>query len=333
MSIENSETSPAEPELTAADFEPTEQEDEAGPVSASESEQETEAQADPEQAEGEEQPEQDEPDPYAEPPEFWAADNKPLWEKVQDPEVRAAIHEHVREASTAVSRRLEEIATTEKERKAQFDEMTTERGQLRQWLENMAPRMKQAIEGRWANIDWQRMRREDQNLYIQMRGEYEDEMAAYQQVEGARQYEAQQAQQRQAKEFESFKAAEHQKLATALPAYFGPGKAQQTYDELGDYLGKIGFTKDQIDATADSRLIAIAHKSMLYDKAQAALKKGAGKQAPTQTQQATATQTPRRIVPGARTGQPTQSDAVRQAEKRLRSGETLTDDEAGLLFG
>ncbi len=67
---------------------------------------------------------------------------------------------------------------------------------------------------------------------------------------------------------------------------------------------------------------------MLYDEAQAALKAQKAK-----GQQTTATQTPKRITPGGRQAQPSKSEALRQAEQRLRTGQTLSDRDIELMFG
>jgi hypothetical protein len=123
------------------------------------------------------------------------------------------------------------------------------------------------------------------------------------------------------------KRAEHQKLAEKLPTYFGEGKAQATYDKLGKYLTDLGIDSKRVEAIYEAPVIEIAHKAMLYDEAQAALK------AKPKGQPATATQTPKRIVPGGRTAQPSQNEALRQAEKRLRTGQTLSDADVERLFG
>lgn len=303
----------------------------AEPPASETASQETVSQADGEEGEGEGEPAEGEPesDPYAEPPEFWPADRKALWDSKQIPQdVRQAIHDHVAEASRATSKRMMELSEQEKSYKEQLGKYEQDHQQFGQYLERMVPAWVQTFRSKYEGVDEVKFAREDPAAYAAWQAERNRDAALLQQAENARQFEARAAQQRQAQEMERNRAAEHAKLAASLPQYFGGDKAQQTYDALEKYLLAQGIPAERIAQTYEAPIVAIAHKAMLYDNAQAALK------AKPPGQPATATQTSRRIAPGpgSRPGN-SKGDAQRQAEQRLRSGQDLSESDIERLFG
>jgi hypothetical protein len=340
------ETAPSEErELTAADFEddggeeaPAEVQAETSPSSETASQEETVSQEDGENEEqpgeeAEEQPEEGEPDAYAEPPEFWPAARKALWDSKQIPaDVRQAIHEHVAEASRATSGRLEEAASAKKNAEALAEQLAKDREAAAQYWASPVSVLQAMFQGRWGNVDLAKVAAENPAEAVRLREMRDQEAALVQKAAADHQQQTRAMQTQQATKLETAKRAEHEKLAAKLPQYFGSDKAQATYDKLGDYLATQGVPRDRIANIYEAPVIEIAHKAMLYDEAQAKLK-AAGK--PTaQAQPTTATQTSRRVVPGARpAGQPSKGNALRQAEQRLRNGQDLSDDEAALLFG
>lgn len=269
-----------------------------------------------------------EPNPYDEPPEFWSAERKALWNKDLPPELRQAIHEHEREASRAINGKLMEAAEKTKTAEGELQKFSQERDQLATWWQQMAPRLNAAYSSKWEGIDWQKMAAEDPALYVKMTAQRDSEARMLQEANDRHQTEIKAANERAIKAFEATKLSEHTKLAAKLPQYFGEGKAQGTYDKLGKYLSDLGIDHQRIQMIYEAPVIETALKAMLYDEAQAALK------AKPTTQPATATQTSRRIAPGpgSRAGNP-KGDAVRQAEQRLRTGQALSDDEVAELFG
>lgn len=332
MPPETEETTTEEPrELTSADFEPTDdegQQESASSESASGDEtQETESQEAGEatgEAEGD-------ADPYADAPEFWAAEHKALWSKDLPPEFRQAVHEHVKQASRAISDKMMEAANARKAAEEQVQKFTQERDQLAEWWKTTgAPLVVGNFQAKWGQMTpeaWQKLAAEDPAKCQQLRIEFDNDRNTVQDAMARHQQEVAAAQERAKQTFETVKRSEHDKLATRLPQYFGADKAQATYDELGKYLTGLGIDSQRVNAIYEAPVIEIAHKAMLYDKLQAALK------AKLKETPATATQTPRRVAPGARTGQPNKSDAMRQAEQRLRTGQALSEDDAALLFG
>ena len=325
------ETEPAE--LTAADFEPDEgQEETAASESASQEETESQAAGEGEgEAEGTAEAEEVSPeaDEYAEPPAYWSAERKSLWNKDLPKELRQAIHDHEREAARAINGKLMEAAEKVKDYETNKERLAKDREAATAYWKSPVAVVEAVFNSRWGNVDLAKIAQDDPAEAVRLR-ELRDQEAQI--VHGARQQHARemQAVEERAKAIlAENKRTEHQKLAEKLPAYFGEGKAQATYDRLGKYLTDLGIDSKRVEAIYEADVIEIAHKAMLYDEAQAALKAQKAK-----GQQTTATQTPRRIVPGARpAGQPSKSEALRQAEQRLRTGQTLSDADVERLFG
>ena len=286
-------------------------------------------QADPE----EEREEEVEPDPHAEPPAFWSAERRALWDRITDAEARAAIHAHEKERVAATSRKIEEAALARKALEERVQQFGRERDELTQWLTDAAPRMAQAFQGRWGQYDWQKLATENPAEFVRLSAQRDTEFAAIQQAAQRHQQELQAARGRAAQIVARTREAEAEKLARQYPEHFGPDKAGQTYDELGRYLAAQGVPQERIHNTFESSIVGVALKAMLYDKAQAALRmrNASASVGPSPT---TATQTPRRIAPGPgnRPGH-SASEAARQAEQRLRTGQALSDDDVATLFG
>jgi len=322
MTPENA-TEPTEPqEPTAADFEADDETLES-PASETASDDETVSQADGEQ---QEEPEA-EPDPYTAAPEFWSAEKKALWEKITDPEIRAAIHDHERQGAAAVNKRLMEAAEETKQAKSQLEKFSAERDQLAAFWQQAGPRLDAMFSNKWDGYDWLKMAAEDPALYTKLTAQRDAEAKELQNAHQRHAAEIQAANQRAQESFKQIRQTEHEKLAAKLPD-FAADKAQATYDKLGSYLTKTyKFAPERINAMYEADVIEIAHKAMLYDEAQAKLR------AQPKASAATATQTPKRVTPGARSGQPNESEAQRQAEKRLRTGQNLSDADVERLFG
>lgn len=270
---------------------------------------------------------QEQPDPYAEPPEFWSAERKELWGKITDPAIRQALHENEKERIASTNKKIEETSLAKKSLEEKVQTFTQERDQLANWWKDMAPKLGQAFQSKWAGVDWQRLSVEDPARYVQAKAAYDQEFGLFQQAAQRHQTEITAANQRAEAALNDSKRAEHAKLVDQFPDHFAGEKAQKTYDELGGYLLKQGVPAERVPHIYESFVVGVALKAMLYDKAQAALK--AGK--PT-----TATQTPTRVPPGParnRGGNQSGAETRRQAEQRLSTGQTLSDDDVATLFG
>lgn len=269
---------------------------------------------------------------YDRAPEFWSAERKALWQRITDPAARAAIHEHEKERIAATNRKIEEAALARKALDERMQRFERERDELAQWLTEAAPRMAQTFQGRWAQYDWPKLAAENPAEFVRLSGQRDAEFAAIQQAAQRHQQELQAARGRAAQMLERTRQAEYDKLARQYPEHFAADKAEQTYDELGRYLAAQGVPRERIGNTFESSIVGVALKAMLYDKAQAALR--ARNASASGGSAVSATQTPRRIAPGPGTSPGhSRSEATRQAEQRLRSGQALSDDDVARLFG
>lgn len=258
------------------------------------------------------------------PPEFWSKEKKALWEKA-DPELRQAILDHDKEARGSANKRIEEAATQRKEAERQSQEAIAVREQLAAWWKQTGPVLAQQFQSKW-NIDWQALAKDDPARYVALTAQRDQEAATLSETIKRHEAEVQASDQRATQALQATKRAEHEKLATEMPEFFGkPEVAQKTYDELSTYLQGEGIPADRIPNIYEASVIKIAHKAMMYSRAVAAAKKANAGKGPQQ-------QTGVRVTPGPKSDQVSRnSGATKASMAKLRSGERLTRDDAALF--
>lgn len=278
----------------------------------------------------------DEEDPEVEgedadqPPEFWSKEKKALWSKITDPEVKAAILEHERTASTVTSKRMEEAALKVKAAEEASKAALDTQAQAAAWWQNMAPVLNQVVEGRWAGVDWNRMAQESPADYVKYKAQYDQERGVLAQMAQKHQADVQMLQARAQRAETEARRAEHQKLAEKYPREFGDTKAaEQTYGVLSNWLASQGIPAERISTIYEAPIVEIVRKAYKYDQLRQKAK-GVTNPKPDATPAST---TPKRVVPGTRTQGNPENEAYRQALGRLRSGDrSLSQDEKALLF-
>lgn len=264
------------------------------------------------------------------PPEFWSADKKALWAKVQDPEVKAAIKEHVAEVSRATARKLEENAGKVRQAEESARAALANQEAAVQWWQQNGAMIETLVQGEFANIDWNRLSAENPAEWARARQAYEDRQRWLAGVTAKVQQDAQQVQQRQRQAEQGARVAEHQKLAERYPNEFGtPDKAQRTYDVLSKFLAEKGIPAERISQVYESAVVEVVMDAYKYRRLRARAPNVTASKPPA----APATMTPTRVAPGAarRPANPV-SEAERQAIERLRSGMRLTPEEAAVAF-
>lgn len=189
------------------------------------------------EAEGEQAAPEGEPEPETdlgdEPPEFWSAEKKALWAKVTDPEVRAAIKEHVNEASRVTSTKMEEAAAKARAAEESAQAAIANQEKSVAWWKQNGPLLNSIIQGKWAGVDWNKLAAEDPAGYVAAKHQQEQEQGWLQGMAQRHQHEAQQIDQRRLAAHQNERQAEHGKLAAKFPAEFGTQEAaQKTYTEL-----------------------------------------------------------------------------------------------------
>jgi hypothetical protein len=272
------------------------------------------------QAAGEDQQEA-EPDPNDEPPEFWSAERKALWAKIQDPEVKAAIRGHVEDASKAINGKMEEAAKARKAAEDAAKQHIANQEQLAEWWKANGSRIGQMVAGKWAGVDWNDLAANNPGEWARLRQQYESEMGQVRDMQTRHEAEVKAVEQRRLQTHAQERAAEHEKLAKKFPGEFAGEKAQKTYDTLSKYLLEQGIAPDRLQGIYEEAVVTTVLKAYKYDQLQA---KAKGVTNPAQAAQPAST-TPRRVQPGAARAANQGSDTERQALERLRRGEQTED--------
>jgi hypothetical protein len=263
------------------------------------------------------------------PPEFWSAERKALWAKVTDPELKAAIRGHVEDVSKGTAKKLEEHALKVRQAEESARAATENQDQLANWWKANGQRIQLAVLGKWASVDWQKLSVDDPAGYVQAKQQLESEQQFVRDVTQRHQVEVKKAEQRQEQAHQRERAAEHAKLAEKYPNEFGPEKAQETYTTLSDYLLRQGIAAERLKGIYEAPVVEIVRKAHKYDQLMAKAKGLTNPKLP----DASASTTPRRVAPGPGQRSGNQASAAeRQALERLRKGEPLTDEDAGLAF-
>lgn len=264
------------------------------------------------------------------PPEFWSAEKKALWSKVADPEVRAAIKEHVRDISAGTARKLEENA-----KRVQAAEEASKQAIARQeqdlaFWQKTGPIVAALIEGEFAGVDMDKLARENPAEWAAVKQAREARESWVRGIAGHIQAQQHQVDARQKEHQQAARSMEHEKLATKYPKEFGtPEASKRSYDALGNFLAQQGIAADRINAIYEAPIVEIVRMAYKYKQLQAKAKGITNPKPPAQS----ASTTPTRVVPGARnpSANPV-NEATRQAVERLRSGERLSSEEAGWAF-
>ena len=289
---ENNDAAPdqAAAEETEADPNPAEDASEAEePGDGGETEDATEAEAAPVDA-----------------PQWWDAEAKAKFAALT-PDLQAIVlaQEDKREAVTAKAK--QEAA---EERKAAQLEIQGVR-QLAERLGEFLPRAVETFKQQWGEPDWAAVAREhgaDQAFIL--KAEYDDQQRQIQQIAEAK---------RKADEQVRIDVlrSENEKLTGT------PLEAVSARQDVVKYLSSVGYDNSEL-TNATARDLLLAHKAMLYDKAQAALKAKPSKPAPPAPAKAP-------VRPAAAQSGSPQSRSVAQVSNRFAQTRSIDDAVALLL--
>jgi hypothetical protein len=285
----------------------------------------TQAAADDDEPIGAEPDEGEDGDP---PPSFWSAEDKALWNKLA-PELRPIIAKYEKMRHDFADQKAAEAAA---ERKRALEEAQKAAGaneQYAKWWQENGPVFTKTFVDKWQGIDFDKLAEENPAEWARLSQlrtkEHQLLQQAHQQAEVGR---AEQA--KRAKDAEQqARLAEHNKLATLYPKEFGtPEAAKRTYDTLSKYLVDEGVPPETVSGIYDSVFVKLARKAYKYDQVRAKAK-GITDPKPSAP---SASATPTRVVPGARSSATPENDATRHAVERLKSGERLSREEASVAF-
>lgn len=257
-------------------------------------------------------------DPNDQPPQFWTAEAREHWAKIP-PEVRAYLREQDVNANRTVSQKMEEAARIRKDAEDREAKIAKDRADLDAYIQAQLPKLRQAVHGKWANVDWVQLARDlSPQDYNAWRAQYESDMAEAGRVAGEERRAQLERAEKAKKDEEKFAADEFGKLQKKIPDAFGnEEKATKTFREVATYLRGFEFGEEMIRSTSDSRVIEIAFKAMLWDKAQ-----GAKAAAAANGKTAAA---PKPVRPGAAGAANRAGQDQRQAMARLRRSGSVQD--------
>jgi hypothetical protein len=245
------------------------------------------------------------------PPKYWTKDAKAKFAELP-PELQAVVlqQEGPREEAAAKAKaeaaKVREAAEKEVQGVQKLAEALADR--IPQWLD--------AFENRWGKSepDWVAVAQEHGLEAMQLaKVQYEREAKQLADAQAARQSAEQQAHQ-------AFLKAEAAKLLEIAPELADPDKGAAKRADVATYLVDQGISRDALKSISAAEL-SIAHKAMLWDRTQAALKA-----APKPKPAAPASKAPARPAAAA-----SQSNPTRQAANRFAQTRSVEDAVALLL--
>jgi hypothetical protein len=175
------------------------------------------------------------------------------------------------------TRKTMEAAEQRKAAEAEATAARQERQQYAQNLQALSQQLGAVLQDQQQNIDWQQLLDTNPTEYLRQKHLFEQRQATFQKVqaEQARLWEQQQAE--QAKNVQSYLAAQQQELLAKLPEWKDETKAKAEKAAIAEFLGKNGFKPEELGNVADHRFVILARNAMKYaqlmEKAQAATKR------------------------------------------------------------
>jgi hypothetical protein len=265
-------------------------------------------------------------------PDYWKAEDKVLWNDVPD-QLRPVLHRYESERMAFLHEKNREAARARDEavRAAKAAASVVEQAAV--WWQQNGPAFSAAFDKKWAEVDWKGLAEKDPQEVARLITQRQEEEALL--AETRRRGEADMAatNERAEQELLAARRAEHAKLESSLPEFFGPERARQTYDELSRFLFAKGIPADRISSIYEAPVIELALSAMRFEKAKQALRSREGSERQIRPTTNPAKTTPSRIGPGPAARLDNRAgDAVRQVGERFRqSGGASIADAAELI--
>ena len=259
------------------------QAEEATPTEDVESTEETQDESlDEEPAEEEEaEPEEEEAEEESEEPEEEEQPKEELYTvRVDGEDVEVTLDELSKGYSRQqdYTKKTQEIAEYRKHYEAavgqygeEIAEIQATRQQYVDALANMV-QMEYAQLQQYQNVDWERLREEDQDQYLLKREEYRDIENRMQQTQANIQEETAKQQQEYQANFQHTLQEEYGKLVSILPQWENQKFRSKVSNELRDFARSKGFSNDEIAQLVDHRSILILLEAKAFEEGQAAKK-------------------------------------------------------------
>ena len=189
-------------------------------------------------------------------------------------------------------------------------------------IQSVVPQLEQLFSSDFADIktiaDVQKLAVEDPARYTK----WDAAQKALNMARGERERLAHEAQQAQEAKLKSYLEDQQKQLVKALPEWADEERGPKLKTDLQRYLRAEGFADDELGNVADHRLVVIARKAMLYDRAQKGLSTAAKKIA----------EVPKVQKPGSTTKANPNAEATHAAFERLNKSGRV-DDAASVFKG
>lgn len=199
-----------------------------------------------------------------EPPNSWNKQDREVFRSLP-PEAQAIIARRDTEQNAAFTQKTREIAEHRQALESTFQEIQTERDayarNLQQLLFVAAPEAE-----KFAQVDWPRLAQEQPAEYVRLTAERDALRGRIGGIQGELQRVAAQAQQAEAQQFAQIRQAEQQRLIEALPDFGDPQKAPQKVADMRAWLGRKGFSDQEIGQVVDHRVLLVVDEAMRADR-------------------------------------------------------------------
>lgn len=193
-----------------------------------------------------------------------------LSDLVKSYQIQQAAEHRLEEAKTKAKTITQELTEKQESLNAQFSTVA-------ELIINAESVLKKDFE----DVDWKGLRQKDPAEFAALQRDFERREAEIQRIKNGaseqyQQYQAQQSEEVQARQQEYLRQ-EAELLTKAIPEWRDAEKAKTEKSQLAEYLMNQGFSKDDVMAASDHRLIVLARKAMMFDttatKNKVALKK------------------------------------------------------------
>ena len=175
---------------------------------------------------------------------------------------------------------------------------------------------------KYQNVDWDRLKEEDQDQYLLKRDEYREVENRMQQTQAHIQEETAKQQQEYQANFQHTLQEEYGKLVNILPQWENKQFRSKVSSELRDFAKSKGFSNDEIAQLVDHRSILILLEAKAFEEGQATKKEVKAKKLKNK---------PKVIRTGKPRGKEATDKAKRTAQMKRLRGTGHLDDASALL--
>jgi colicin import membrane protein len=202
-------------------------------------------------------------------PSFWKKDARDIFEALPR-HAQEAFLEQERERNAGVERQMREAAEKRKSAETELSATQNERQRIKAALDQLLPDLQRTLQGRWANVDWNKEAAENPANYVALRQQFESEMGQFQRAKAERAQIAKQESEAAEKARQDTARKEWESLTEKRPELKDQAKAKAFFESINAYALEAGYTPERFAQIIDHRDFLALEKAMLYDRAQAA---------------------------------------------------------------